>query len=61
MVLHHMANIKERGVAACEMVRGADGEGCVLNRHFESAEGNHFSAVRDMEVVEGCFAEFRRG
>lgn len=56
-MLHHVADIKERGVAAREMVRGADREGVVLHRHVEAAEGDHFPAVSEVEIVEGCFPQ----
>jgi len=56
-MLHHMAYVKEGGVGSCEMVRGADGEGAVLDWHLEPAKWDHLSTVSDVEVVEGGFAE----
>ncbi len=44
-VLHHVADVEERGVAACKVVRGADGEGIVLYGHVEAAEGDHLSPM----------------
>jgi hypothetical protein len=32
-----------------------DAQRAVLNRHMESAKGDHLSTVGDMEVVEGAF------
>ena len=42
-------------------MRGADGEGIILDGHLETAKWNHFSTMRNVEVVEGCFAEFGGG
>jgi hypothetical protein len=33
-----------------------DAQRAVLNRHMESAKGDHLSTVGDMEVVEGGFS-----
>lgn len=56
-MLHHVRDVEERGVAAGEVVGCANGEGVVLDGHLETAEGNHFTAMGEMEVVEGCLAE----
>jgi len=61
MVLYHVAYVEEGGVVAREVVRGTDAEGGVLDGHVETAEGDNFSAVRDMQVIEGAFAEFGGG
>lgn len=57
-VLHHVADVEERCVAACEVMGGADRERIVLYWHVEAAEGNHFSSMEQVEVVERCFAKF---
>lgn len=56
-MLHHVRDVEEGGVGAREVMRGADGEGGVLDGHVEAAEGDHLSAVGDVEVVEGGFLE----
>ena len=56
-MLHHVTDVKERRVAACEVVGGADGEGGVLDGHVETAEMDHFRAMGHVEVVERGFAE----
>lgn len=44
-------------MTASEVVRVTDGEGGVLNWHVEAAEGDHFGAMREVEVVETGFPE----
>ena len=61
MVLHHVANVEEGGVRACKVVRGTDGEGCVLDRHLETTERDHFAAIGEVEIIEGCFSEICGG
>jgi hypothetical protein len=56
-MLHHVAYVEEGGVAASEMVGGADAEGGVLHWHMEAPERDHFPAVGEVEVVEGCLFE----
>lgn len=56
-MLYHVAYVEEGGMRACEVVRGADAEGCVLNRHVEAAKWHHLAAVREVEVVEGRLAQ----
>jgi hypothetical protein len=56
-MLHHVAYVEEGGVAASEMVGGADAEGGVLHWHMEAPERDHFPAVGEVEVVEGCLLE----
>lgn len=56
-MLYHVAYVEEGGVRAGEVVRGADAEGGVLHGHVETAEGHHFAAVREVEVVEGGLLE----
>lgn len=58
MVLYHVRDVEERCMAACEMVGGTDGEGSVLDWHLETTEWDHFAAVCEMEVIEGCLTEF---
>ena len=53
-MLHHVAYIEEGGVAACEVMRGADAEAGVLDWHVEAAKGDHFAAMGKMEVVQWC-------
>lgn len=38
-------------------MRGADGEGIVLDWHLETAKWDHFPTMRNVEIIEGCFAE----
>jgi hypothetical protein len=56
-MLHHVAYVKEGGVAACEVVRGTDALIRVLDWHVEAAEGDHFTAMGEVEVIEGCLLE----
>jgi hypothetical protein len=56
-MLHHVAYVEEGGVAASKVVRGADALVRVLYWHVEAAEGDHFAAVGEVEVVEGCLLE----
>ena len=60
-MLHHVANVEEGGVRTCEVVRATDGEGCVLDWHLETTERDHFAAISEVEIIEGCFAEICRG
>lgn len=60
-MLNHVAYIEERGVAACEVVRGADALRGVLDWHVEAAEGDHFAAMGEVQVVEGCLLELLCG
>lgn len=57
-MLHHVTDVKEGGVRAREVVRGADGEGGILYGHLETAKWHHFPAVREVELVERGFTEF---
>ena len=57
VVLHHVGDVEEGGGCAGEFVGVEDGEGRVLDRHGVAAEGDHFAAVAEVEVVEGGFAE----
>ena len=57
MVLHHVGDVEEGGALAGEVVGVEDGEGGVLDGHGVAAEGDHFAAVAEVEVVEGGFGE----
>jgi hypothetical protein len=48
-------------VTSCKVVGGADALGGILYRHMETAEGDHFCFVCDMEIVKRCFLEFGGG
>lgn len=56
-----MGDVEEGGVGAGEEVGLGDAEGGVLDWHVEAAEGDHFAAVGEVEVVEGGFLEVSLG
>lgn len=57
--LHHVRDIKERGVGAGELVRLGDGEARVLHGHLEAAKGDHLCAMGQVEIVQGRLLEGR--
>jgi len=50
-MLYHMRDVKDGTVRACEVVGCGHGEGVVLDWHVETAKGDHFCAVGEVEVI----------
>ena len=47
-----MGHIEQAGVPARPPMAVPDGLVCVLERHGETAEGHHLSAMGEMEIME---------
>jgi hypothetical protein len=55
----HVTNVEQSGAIANRFVFSENAR--ILERHFPSAEVNHFGAQAAMKRIQSCFAQFSSG